>query len=157
MLIIYKIMSDTEFRTLINSCLMNVATAKITEYMLKMIDTGCVTDMIIQIKKIKLNVMFFITGIIKFIRNYLISLYGCNFPFLGYASVFIGVIFIIVIITLIRFLIKMSGKKNESKDKLMSENENKIISENNSENEDEIMSKNDSENKIMSEICDDSD
>lgn len=125
-------MSDKEFcfKTLINSCLINVATAKITEYMLKMIDSGSENNIIMQINKIKSNIMLFITGIITFIRNYLITIYGCKYHFLCYTTVFISVIFIIIIITFIRFLIKTNNKKDRSDDISDKEIISEIISEN---------------------------
>jgi hypothetical protein len=109
--------SEFGFRAIINSCLYNVVIAKTTEYMMKMVnnENGSVASIMTQINDIKLFIINFIKGMIESIKLILLASYGYN-PCISCLAVFVAVVFVIAIITLIRFMIKTS-KNDITEDK----------------------------------------
>jgi len=97
------------FNKIINACLFNVITAKVTKIMMEMIEND--NGIMGSVSDIKSSVKGLIFGIIGFIKNILGDMYKYHPLIMSCIVPAIAVVFIIVIVMSIRLMIKTCSNK----------------------------------------------
>ncbi len=113
---------------ILKTCLFNVITAKLTTSLMCLTENNsniCFKSTIEKFKFMKQYAIALITGIVSLLKTKLSSIFmGLNSTYIGYTlAIFIAFIFIYVIFTFIKFMIKNKNKKvNELKELKDSDN-----------------------------------